>query len=103
MPNKTKDEKQNRNEKNQRDLGLIQKKDRDGKVYWYARISRFDENGNKKQYTQKADNKTHARQLRDKLAEKYTNFGESVLVGERMTFKELGENYKKRKLIPAKY
>lgn len=103
MAKKIKEETQNNSEKNPRDWGLIQKKGRDGKPIWYARIIRIDEKGNKKQYTQKGDNKTHARQLRDKLAEKYTNFGEQILNGERMTFKELAENYKKRKLIPAKY
>jgi integrase len=90
-------------EKNQRDWGIIQKKGKDDKPIWYARIIRIDESGKKKQYTQKADNKTHARQLRDKLAEKYANFGEKILSGEKMTFRQLAEDYKKRKLIPAKY
>lgn len=103
MAKKTEAETQNKSEKNSRDWGIIQKKGRDDKPIWYARIIRIDEKGKKKQYTQKADNKTNARQLRDKLAEKYTNFGEEILNGERMTFKELAENYKKRKLIPAKY
>lgn len=103
MANKTKQETQNKSEKNPRDWGIIQKKDRDDKPIWYARIIRIDEKGNKKQYTQKADNKSHARQLRDKLSQKYSNFGEQILNGERMTFRELAEHYKKRKLIPAKY
>jgi integrase len=103
MANKTKQETQNKSEKNPRDWGIIQKKDRDDKPIWYARIIRIDEKGNKKQYTQKADNKSHARQLRDKLSQKYSNFGEQILNGERMTFRELAEQYKKRKLIPAKY
>jgi integrase len=103
MANKTKQGTQNKSEKNPRDWGIIQKKDRDDKPIWYARIIRIDEKGNKKQYTQKADNKSHARQLRDKLSQKYSNFGEQILNGERMTFRELAEQYKKRKLIPAKY
>ncbi|CAN5225012.1 hypothetical protein BH10ACI1_BH10ACI1_31700 [soil metagenome] len=103
MAKKIKEITQNNSEKNPRDWGLIQKNGRDGKPVWYARIIRIDEKGKKKQYTQRGDNKSHARQLREKLAEKYTNFGEQVLNGERMTFKELAENYKKRKLIPAKY
>lgn len=103
MANKIKQETQNKSEKNPRDWGIIQKKDRDDKPIWYARIIRIDEKGNKKQYTQKADNKSHARQLRDKLSQKYSNFGEQILNGERMTFRELAEHYKKRKLIPAKY
>ncbi len=94
---------QNNSEKNSRDWGIIQKKGRDDKPVWYARITRIDEQGKKKQYTQKADNKSHARRLRDQLAEKHANFGEKILDGERMTFRELAENYKLRKLIPAKY
>ncbi len=94
---------QSNSEKNSRDWGIIQKKGRDGKPIWYARIIRVDEKGKKKQFTQKADNKSHARRLRDKLAEKHANFGEKILNGEKMTFRQLAENYKKRKLIPAKY
>jgi integrase len=103
MAKKEKEEKQKASGKSTRDWGIIQKKGRDGKPNWYARIIRIDEKGKKKQYTQKADNKTNARELRDKLAEKYGNFGEEILNGERMTFRELALNYKKRKLIPAKY
>jgi integrase len=103
MAKKLKEETQNNSEKNPRDWGIIQKNGRDKKPIWYARIIRIDEKGKKKQYTQKADNKSHARQLRDKLAEKYSNFGEQILNGERMSFRELAEQYKKRKLIPAKY
>lgn len=103
MAKKIKEETQNNSEKNPRDWGIIQKKGRDDKPIFYARIIRIDEKGKKKQYTQKADNKSHARQLRDKLSEKYSNFGEQILNGERMTFRELAENYKKRKLVPAKY
>lgn len=57
--------------KSSRDWGIIQKKDNDGKTVWYARIVRLDGQGKKKQFTAKAESKSHARRLRDELAEKY--------------------------------
>ncbi len=89
--------------KSTRDWGIIQKKDKDGNDDWYARITRIEGNGKKKQYTAKADSKSHARRLRDELAEKYEDNGERAIDGAKMTFRELAEDYKGRKLIPAKY
>jgi hypothetical protein len=37
------------------------------------------------------------------LAENYKQNGESAIEGSKITFRELSEDYKKRKLIPAKY
>lgn len=95
---KQKDEK-----KSSRDYGIIQKKDKNGKLVWYARIVRIEGNGKKKQYTQKAESKSHARRLRDELTEKFSERGGKAIEGDKMTFGELAEDYKDRKLIPAKY
>lgn len=89
--------------KNTRDWGIIQKKDKDGNEVWYARITRIEGNGKKKQYTAKAESKSHARRLRDELADKYEDNGERAIDGTKMIFRELAEDYKERKLIPAKY
>ncbi len=89
--------------KNIRDWGIIQKKDADGNAVWYARITRIEGDGKKKQYTAKADSKSHARRLRDELADKYEDNGERAIDGAKMTFRELADDYKGRKLIPAKY
>src|SRR5687767_13255020 len=89
--------------KSVRDNGIIQKKDKNGKVSWYARIVRIEGNGKRKQYTQKAESKSHARRLRDELADKFSERGEKAIEGDKMTFRELAEDYKNRKLIPAKY
>ncbi|MCA1623847.1 MAG: site-specific integrase [Acidobacteria bacterium] len=89
--------------KNTRDWGIIQKKDSSGKAVWYARITRIGGNGKKKQYTAKAESKSHARRLRDELAANYKDNGESSIDGSKMTFREFAEDYKERKLIPAKY
>ncbi|MBS1794118.1 MAG: site-specific integrase [Acidobacteria bacterium] len=89
--------------KNTKDWGIIQKKDRSGKSVWYARIVRIEGNGKKKEYTARADNKSHARRLRDELASRYEDNGERAIDGAKMTFRELADDYKERKLIPPKY
>ena len=89
--------------KESRDWGIIQKKDKNGNVTWYARITRIDGKGNKKQFTAKAESKSHARRLRDELTDNFTDYGERGVEGSKMTFRELAEDYKERKLIPAKY
>jgi len=89
--------------KNTRDWGIIQKKDKDGNEVWYARITRIEGNGKKKQYTAKAESKSHARRLRDELADRHNDNGERAIDGAKMTFRELADDYKERKLIPAKY
>ena len=90
-------------EKASRDWGIIRKKEKDGKLYWYARIIRVDGNGKKKQYLRKADNKTHARTLRDDLEDKYNKRGEKAIEGDKMTFRQLADIYKEKKLIAAQY
>ena len=95
---KPKDEK-----KSSRDNGIIQKKDKNGKLIWYARIVRTEGNGKKKQYTQKAESKSHARRLRDELNEKFTERGEKAMEGDKLTFRQFADDYRERKLIPAKY
>ncbi|MBL8180015.1 MAG: tyrosine-type recombinase/integrase [Blastocatellia bacterium] len=91
------------NEKSSRDWGIIQKKEKDGNTYFYARIIRIDGNGKKKQYVAKADNKSHARRLRDELQDKYSRRGEKAIEGDKVTFRKLAEAYKKHKLKPAEY
>jgi integrase len=93
----------NEQTKSGRDYGIIQKKDKNGVVSWYARIVRTEANGKKKQHTQKADNKTHARRLRDELSDKFKSGGQRAMDGDKLTFREFAEDYKQRKLIPAKY
>ncbi len=78
-------------EKSSRDWGIIQKKEKDGSLCWYARITRYDGNGKKKQYTAKADNKSHARRLRDELEEKYNKRGKKAIEGDKMTFRTLAD------------
>ncbi len=90
-------------EKPFKDWGIIKKVKKDGNEAWYARIIRFDGNGKKKQYTAKADNKTHARRLRDELEQKYTERGEMAIAGDKRRFRDLADIYTKRKLFEAEY
>jgi integrase len=90
-------------EKASRDWGIIQKKGKDGTLNWYARIVRQDGNGKKKQYVEKAENKSHARRLRDSMEERYRKRGEKAIEGDRMTFRKLADLYKERKLVAAEY
>jgi integrase len=89
--------------KSSRDFGIIQKKEKDGKLYWYARIVRYDGLGKKKQYLSKADNKSHARRLRNELEAKYDTRGEKAIEGDKMIFRKFADLYKAKKLIPAEY
>ena len=93
----------NNNTKTSKDWGIVQKKDSKGDLVWYARIVRTLPDGSKKQYTAKADNKSHAKRLRDELAAKFETNGVKAIDGDKMLFRELAANYKERKLIPAKY
>lgn len=85
------------------DWGIVRKPRKDGGYDWYARIVRIDTNGTKRQFTRKADNKSHAKRLRDKLANTFEESGERALEGSRMTFRELAEDYRTRKVTPPKY
>jgi hypothetical protein len=51
----------------------------------------------------KADNKTHARTLRNDLEKKYDERGEKAIEGDKLRFRQLADIYEKRKLIPAEY
>jgi integrase len=90
-------------EKASRDWGVIKRKEKDGNEVWYARIIRVDGSGKKKQYLRKADNKTHARRLRDELEQQFDERGEMAIAGDKMRFRDLAEIYEKRKLFDAEY
>lgn len=84
------------NPKSSRDWGIIQKKGKNGELYWYARIIRYDGNGHKRQYVAKADNKRHAKRLRDDLEAKFKSGGEKAIEGDKMQFRK-SVNYIRQK------
>ncbi len=89
--------------KRSRDWGLIRKKDRNGVHHWYARIVRIDGQGKKRQFVARADNKSHARRLRDEMEMKFARSGSREIDGDRLTFRELAEHYRSRRVVPPEY
>lgn len=86
------------------DKGVIQKKNKaTGKLEWYARIVRTEGNGRKKEYTAKAESKSHAKRLREELSEKYNLRGEDAIDGNKLIFRQVADKYQERKLFEAVY
>ena len=86
------------------DKGVIQKKNKTtGKLEWYARIVRLGGNGKRKEFTAKAESKSHAKRLRDELSEKYGYRGENAIEGNRLNFRQVAEIYEGKKLFEAIY
>ena len=92
-----------KDQKSRRDWGIIQKKRKDGDTEWYARIVRRDSTGRKRQYLAKADNKSHARRLRDELDAKYSRTGAKGIEGDKLTFSGLAQHYRERRIKPPIY
>lgn len=90
-------------QKSNRDWGLIQKKDKQGNLDWYARIIRTGNNGKKKEYTAKAESKSHAKRLRDELSDSFKERGEQAIEGNKMTFLQLADQYQQKRLYEAVY
>jgi integrase len=96
--------KQTDEKKSGRDNGIIQKKNKTtGKLEWYARIVRVDGNGNRKQYTKKAESKSDARRKLDELAETFSERQEKGIEGDKMAFRQLADIYRETKLTEAEY
>lgn len=90
--------------KSARDNGIIQKKNKTtDKLEWYARIVRVDGNGKRKQFTKKAESKSHARRLYDELSETFADRKEKGIEGDKMQFRQLCDVYRETKLVPAEY
>jgi len=69
---------------------------------WYGRVRYSLPNGKRKDIWMPAQDKTHAAQLvKDKLRELETT-GETDINSDRVTFSQLAEKYKERKLFAAK-
>jgi integrase len=75
--------------------------ERDGKIY--ARITYIGSDGKRHAVWRRAENKTHARELKKKLLREFEDHGESSIDGDHLVFRELASIYEDRKLIPAEY
>ena len=69
---------------------------------WYGRL-RITRAPGGQYYTRQARNKTHARQLVDDLEERYIAGGSEALNAENMTFADLVERFKEKRLIDPVY
>lgn len=70
--------------------------------YW-ARITYVDQYGKRRELKRRAENKTHAKQLVQKLLLEIEQYGTNSLDKAQMTFEQLIDYYKERYLIPPKY
>jgi integrase len=94
---------ENQEKKKSNPKGVFQKKDKNGKLNWYARISRTDGSGKEVQFVKRAESKSHAIRLRKELIETYTERREEGINGDKMNFRLLAEIYCEKKLFEAQY
>lgn len=73
----------------------------DGQLY--ARFVYTDGEGKRREKHVKAESKTHARELYDKMQREFDDHGQQTIEATRMTFRQLAETYEKVKLQPAEY
>lgn len=69
----------------------------------YARITWVDAAGKRRETERKAANKTEARRLIKQMLAELETVGETALDGEKMIFRQLADEYAKRKIFPAEY
>jgi integrase len=69
---------------------------------WVAKITFTDPaTGQRKQKKFYGETKTEVRIRMDEFKKKLDEEGPQVVIGEKMTFRELAESYRKKKLVPA--
>jgi integrase len=73
-----------------------------GKII-YARVRYVDDFGKTKSIERKAENRTNAKLILKDLLRELDERGEKGIEAQSLTFKQLAEDYKSRKLIPAEY
>jgi len=76
--------------------------ERAGKLY--VRVSYTDSLGKRRELMRRATDRQHARQLKKDLVKQLDSAdAEQRLAAEKITFREVAEQYKERNLIPAQY
>ena len=90
--------------------GLKEAKKKAPKRYWrevkghlYARLQYQDESGKWREKLKPIQDKRTARSTVEEMRRELTEHGAETLNTDKMTFKELAENYEKVKLVPAVY
>ncbi len=69
----------------------------------YARVRFVDDFGKTRSIERKAENRTNAKLILRNLLSELDERGEKGIQAESLTFRQLAEDYKSRKLIPAEY
>jgi len=69
----------------------------------YARVRYVDDFGKTRAIERKAENRTDAKLILKNLLRELDEKGEKGIQAESLTFRQLAEDYKSRKLIPAEY
>lgn len=75
--------------------------ERDGKLY--ARITYLGGDGKRHAIWRRAENRTHAKELRRQLLRELEEHGERILKGDHLTFRELVAEYEKEHVFEAEY
>jgi integrase len=75
--------------------------ERDGRIY--VRVSYTDAAGKKRELMRRAADRTDARKIIKQLLGTLDQSGARGIDGERMTFAELADIFRERRLIPARY
>ncbi len=69
----------------------------------YARVRYVDDFGKTKSIERKAENRTEAKLILKELIRELEENGAKGIEAEKLTFRQLAEDYESRKLIPAEY
>ena len=70
---------------------------------WFCRFDYQDESGKRRTIRRRAENKTEAKKLLDRLLKDYEKRGRDGLDGDRMSFNDLAEFYESTYLHPPQY
>lgn len=73
------------------------------KTGWYGRLRILRPGQKPKEYSRKAENRTHAKQIARELEEKYLRRGRRALDADNMTFAELVAEFRRTELVRAVY
>src|SRR5262245_25822014 len=69
----------------------------------YARFVYTDDSGKRKEKHMKADSKTHAKELYERMKREFGEHNERILDAQRMEFQDLVDYYSKTHLVRAEY
>ena len=75
----------------------------DEQEHWFCRFDYQDESGKRRTIRRRAENKTEAKKLLDRLLKDYEKRGRDGLDGDRMSFNDLAEFYESTYLHPPQY